>query len=359
MARKPKSNWNASIDKELQRAINNYNAKLRRLSKKQPDIAITLPEKVSKQAILAEIGSKRELNQVIASLRRFTTRGAEKAVEISPGKFVTSWEVENLQRSITNFNAKVERIAKRNPSSVDYLPSKVTKKSAMESIDSVADLRRVEQSLKRFSKPNAETLVSSPRGAKATQWEIDEFERNQAIENARRAREREALEAKEVKIAGKGQGKTRSQMGSIKDNELKPSRKKFENMSQGEWQKAKELMERRLLAGYTEEQRKLMQINYMRGMLHEGYDEELIKYISTIPTDKFFEITQTDETATIDFIYDPLALKTRQDTLWDLWEEHGSGKNVLGITMEDIQIAETLNESDAQTYFRNLIKGAK
>lgn len=229
----------------------------------------------------------------------------------------------------------------------------------MESIDSITDLRRVSQSLGRFTKPGVENVVLSSRGAKATQWAVDEFYRNQEDVNKKRAIERKNLEQKEVKIAGKGQGQTRSRMGSIKDNELKPSRKNFDNMSMGDWQKAKELMERRMRSSYTDEQRKLMQINYMRGMLHEGYDEELIKYISTIPTDKFFEITQTDETATIDFIYDPLALRVREDTLWELWEKHGSGKNVLGITMEDIQIAETLNETGTQAYFRNLLKGAK
>lgn len=278
------------------------------------------------------------------------------------GKSKIRWrksDEKELQRIVNNYNAKLRRLEKSRPDLAEFLPSRITKKSAMKSIETRADFKRVTASLQRFSQRGAENPVISSRGAKATQWEIDEFKRKQAIENARRTRERKALEAKEVKIAGKGQGKTRSQMGSVKDNELKPSRKKFENMSQGDWQKAKELMERRLLAGYTEEQRKLMQINYMRGMLHEGYDEELIKYISTIPTEKFFEITQTDETATIDFIYDPLALRTRQDTLWDLWEEHGTGKNELGVSLEDIQYAETLNEAGTNAYFKNLLKGAK
>lgn len=266
---------------------------------------------------------------------------------------------KELQRIINNYNAKLRRLEKSRPDLVDFLPSRITKKSAMESIESRADFKRVTASLQRFSQRGAENPVVSSRGAKATQWEVDEFKRNQAIENARRTRERKALEAKEVKIAGKGQGKTRAQMGSIKDNELKPSRKKFENMSTGDWNKAKELMERRLRAGYSEEQRKLMQLNYIRGMIHEGYDEDIIKYMLTIPSDKFFEITQTDETATIDFIYDPIALKMRQETLWELWEEHGSGKNVLGVSVQDIEYADRLTDSAVYDYFRNLVKGAK
>lgn len=358
MSRKSLRTWGESYDKELQRAINNYNAKLRRLADKQPDLSITLPEKVSKQAILSEIGSKRELNQVISSLRRFTVRGAEKAVEISPGKFATSWEAENLQRSIANYNAKLTRIAARDPSTTDYLPEKITKRSAMNSIDSVADLRRVEQSLRRFTKPGAEVQVTSTRGAKATKWEVEEFYRKQDEVNKRRAAERKALEEKEVTVANVGQGKTRAEMGSIKSNELKPSRKNFANMKTDDWKKASELMERRLREGYTEEQRKLMQMNYVRGMIHAGYDESLIGYVLTVPTDTFFELTQTDETATIDFIYDPIQLQLKQETLWELWEEHGSGKNVLGVSIQEIEYADRLTDAAVSDYFRNLLKGA-
>lgn len=266
-------------------------------------------------------------------------------------------DTKELQRLINNYNNKLYRLNKNHPELREFLPQRITKKDAIASIETRADFNRLTASLKRFSKRGAEAPVSSSRGAKATKWEVDEFKRKQAAENARRTRERKKLESQEVTVAGKKQGKTRAEMGSVKTNELKPSKKKFERMSSAEWDKAKALMDKRMRSSYQSDQRRLMQVNYMRGMMHEGYSEDLINYISTIPNDVFFRITQTDETATIDFIYDPIALKAKEDVLWDLWEPHGSGKNLLGVNQSDIEYAELKNNATNE-YFLNLLKGA-
>lgn len=266
-------------------------------------------------------------------------------------------DTKELQRLINNYNNKLYRLNKNHPELREFLPQRITKKDAIASIETRADFNRLTASLKRFAKRGAEAPVSSSRGAKATKWEVDEFKRKQAAENARRTRERKKLESQEVTVAGKKQGKTRAEMGSVKSNELKPSKKKFERMSSAEWDKAKALMDKRMRSSYQSDQRRLMQVNYMRGMMHEGYSEDLINYISTIPNDVFFRITQTDETATIDFIYDPIALKAKEDVLWDLWEPHGSGKNLLGVNQSDIEYAELKNNATNE-YFLNLLKGA-
>lgn len=275
------------------------------------------------------------------------------------GKHKIRWresDQQELQRAIKNYNAKIRRLEKNKPDMVDFLPQRVTKKSAMEQIESRADFNRVVSSLQRFTVRGAETPVVSSRGAKATQWEVDEFKHKQRIENARRTRERKKLESQEVKIAGKGQGRTRAEMGSIKENELKPSRKNFKNMSMEEWKKANALMEKRLRASYGSDKKRIMQVNYMRGLIHAGYDESLVNYIATVPFDTFYKIAMTDEAGTIDFIYDPIALKEKQSALWDVWEEHGTGKNVLGITSRDIEYAESKNNVSNE-YFLSLLNG--
>lgn len=242
------------------------------------------------------------------------------------GKSKIRWrdsDVQELQRIINNYNNKLYRLRKNHPEMIDFLPQRMTKKDAIASIETRADFKRVTSSLKRFSRRGAEAPVTSSRGAKATQWEVDEFKHKQRIENARRTRERKAIEAKEVKIAGKGQGRTRAEMGSIKENELKPSRKKFDNMSQKEWELASKNMDR--LLNYTEREKKKLQMreNYLKGLTENGFlddNPELEKYIRGIDIDTFYETVQTDETATFFFYKDPIAYKARLDTLIDTWK---------------------------------------
>lgn len=232
-------------------------------------------------------------------------------------------DTQELQRIINNYNNKLYRLKKNHPEMVDYLPQRMTKKDAIQSIETRADFNRLAKSLQRFSKRGAEKAVTSSRGAKATQWEVDEFRRKQQIENARRTRERKAIEEKEVKIAGRGTGKTRAEMGSIKENELKPSRKKFDNMSQKEWELASKNMDRLLNATVREERRLQMRENYLKGLTENGFLDDapdLEKYIRGIDIDTFYETVQTDETATFFFYKDPIAYKSRLDTLIDTWK---------------------------------------
>lgn len=249
------------------------------------------------------------------------------------GKYKIRWrnsDLEELQRTINNFNNKLYRIKKNHPEMIDYLPQRMTKKEAIAAIETRADFKRVVNSLQRFSKRGAEAPVSSSRGAKATQWEVDEFKRKQAIENARRTRERKAIEEKEVKIAGKGQGKTRAEMGTIKENDLKPSKKNFYNMSQKEWELASKNIDRQLNATARREKRAQMRENYLKGLTENGFlddSPELEKYIRGIDLDTFFETVQTDETATFFFYKDPIAYKARLDTLIETWKAAFKGKN--------------------------------
>lgn len=239
-------------------------------------------------------------------------------------------DTKELERLIKNFNAKLYRLHKNHPELVDYLPPKVTKADTIASIETRADFKRIANSLQRFTRRGAETPVTSSRGAKATKWEVDEFRLKQQIENARRTRERKAIEEKEVKIAGKGTGKTRAEMGSIKENELKPSKKRFDNMSQKEWELATKAMDKLFNATEREAKRLQMRENYLKGLTENGFLDdapELEEYIRGLDIDTFYETVQTDETATFFFYKDPIAYKARLDTLKETWQAAYEGAN--------------------------------
>ena len=249
-------------------------------------------------------------------------------------------DLQELQRLIKNYNAKLYRIQKNSPELMEYMPQKMRKADAIKNIETRADFKRLSGQLQRFTQRGAEKPFESSRGLKTTEWAVDEFKRLQRAENARRSRRRKELEESEVKRGGQPTGIKRKEMGSIKENAVKPSRKNPANMSRDEFNKAAQLFEKRMRSSFNDEQKRRMQENYIRGLIHEGYSEELAKYLTTIPVETFMKIIDTDETASFDFIYDPIQLKVKEDTLWDVWEEHGTGENVLGTTLEDILYSE-------------------
>ena len=207
----------------------------------------------------------------------------------------------------------------------EHLPQRVKKSDIVNSIETRADFNRVLNSLKRFSQKGAEAPVKSSRGAKSTKWEVEEFALKQRIENARRSRERKKLNEEEMKSRGKKLDMKRGEMGTIRENELKPSRKKFKNLSQKEWELAKGYIDNMLDASYREDKQKRMKANYIKGMIEAGFSQELIDMVENTPLDKFIKTFNTDTEATFDFIYDPLELIIKENALRGVWRNDNNG----------------------------------
>lgn len=229
-------------------------------------------------------------------------------------------DTDLIEKTVKNYNAKLYRLKKNKPELIDYLPEKVTKKDLIKSIETRQDLNRVVNSLQRFSKRGSESPVKSKRGAKATQWEVEEFKLKQRIENARRTRERKNLESQEVKSRGKSTGVTRAEMGSIKENSLKPSKKNFDNLSDKEWKLAKKNIDNMLNANYRDEQKLKMRENYIKGLIEGGFSQDIIDIVESIDINKFVQTVTNDTEASFDFIYDPIEHKLKADVLRETWE---------------------------------------
>lgn len=98
-------------NRELQKAINNFNAKIRRLENVDKEIGI--PEKENIKAIKDRINSKWDLNREINRLERFTKRNAENLIKNKSGVVMTVWEFENIQREQKRLNARLLRDIER------------------------------------------------------------------------------------------------------------------------------------------------------------------------------------------------------------------------------------------------------
>lgn len=114
--------WSKDDKQNLRRAVNNFNSKIRRLEKLGRE---NLPEKVSYKELVGigklqegevsnEIYSRKELNNTLRSLQRFTRRGAENEVTLKGGEKVTAWEKRELtiqkQRATRSINKRISEI---------------------------------------------------------------------------------------------------------------------------------------------------------------------------------------------------------------------------------------------------------
>lgn len=98
-------------ERELQRAVSNFNSKIRRLE--SVDREIDIPEKASITAIKDRVSSKWDLNREIDKLERFTKRNAEELIKNKSGVVLSRWEFENIQREQKRLNARLTREIER------------------------------------------------------------------------------------------------------------------------------------------------------------------------------------------------------------------------------------------------------
>lgn len=109
MSKYHKINWRESDIEELTRTVKNFNAKISRLSKKNPDIAVALPNKVKVGELKNLITTRQDLKREINALKRFSKRGAEKIV-IADGTDeelqITKWQRTEMNRRVGIINRK-------------------------------------------------------------------------------------------------------------------------------------------------------------------------------------------------------------------------------------------------------------
>lgn len=97
--------YNLGLSLEYERAIANYNAKIRRLSKTNE----FLPEKINLNEALRNVESTKDLRTKIANLKRFTKRGSEELITTQGGITMTKYELESLKRDTKAIKQRLTR----------------------------------------------------------------------------------------------------------------------------------------------------------------------------------------------------------------------------------------------------------
>ena len=122
MSKYHKIRWNESDERELKRVVRNFNAKLKRLEKKDPQTynKNTLPtfwdsenetytNRISIRQLKDLIQTRNDLKREINALKRFSKRGAEEIVFIPTNDnnvYITKWQRNEMNRRVSNINKR-------------------------------------------------------------------------------------------------------------------------------------------------------------------------------------------------------------------------------------------------------------
>lgn len=119
--------WRESDAQRLARDVKNFNSKLSRILKKDPEAVSYLPEKKSVREIKARITSgemtRKDVNRTFKSMESFSKKGAEAQASMAGKPLpITKWEKRQIQTNVNVVNKK--RAAER-----DKLPEKINPES--------------------------------------------------------------------------------------------------------------------------------------------------------------------------------------------------------------------------------------
>ena len=210
----------------------------------------------------------------------------------------TEQDVENLRKTITNFNAKIRRLSKSKPELIGHLPETTNVKELKELIYTRQDLKREINTLKRFSKRGAEELINIPNtdyNIKITKWQKIEMNRRIAIINKRRKTRLEEIQNIEMTSRGKSLGYTRGQLGMGKAEEiaLLPMTSFFRTMTNTDIKKRWKSVITQTQTDYFTKRDYQVRDNYIKG-IKENYDfenvKDIIEHIENMNIKEFLKI---------------------------------------------------------------------
>lgn len=108
MRRRYNIRWSDSDDQLLRKTVKNFNAKITRLNKKlPPEKRNALPGKASVKELKEVISTRQDFKREIASLQRFSKRGAEEIVKAPDNYYnveITEWQRDDMIRRARAIN---------------------------------------------------------------------------------------------------------------------------------------------------------------------------------------------------------------------------------------------------------------
>ena len=219
---------------------------------------------------------------------------------------------KELARVVRNFNAKITRLAKKNPQIEKSLPEKVSVREMKELIKTRQDLKREMNSLRRFSKKGAEEITIVPGSQynlEITKWQKTEMNRRVGIINKRRKNRLDEMENIELTSRGKSLGYTKGQlgMGRIERAALTPMNAFYRSMGRKDLMKRYKAIIKESQSSYFSESDIRLRESFIKG-LEENFNVHDVKdVVGTIRKMDLKEFLNTfyREDSPFEFVYPP------------------------------------------------------
>lgn len=101
--------YDKKLNQEINKVINNYNAKIRRIEKYVDSYNYQLPEKMNLKTLKQNAYTRTELRRKLNELKRYSQRGIEKSMQTSGGYIISKYEFENLKREKARVQRNISR----------------------------------------------------------------------------------------------------------------------------------------------------------------------------------------------------------------------------------------------------------
>ena len=116
MPRQYNIKWRNKDKTRLSNTVRQFNAKITRMLKKNPELAPYLPERLTVQGLSDKIQTRQDFNREIKLARRFLKPGAETPVTSATGIRTTRWEKREIGIKVGVINRRRNReLKKMNP----------------------------------------------------------------------------------------------------------------------------------------------------------------------------------------------------------------------------------------------------
>lgn len=97
MRPKSKIRWTRADKKAIATAVGSFNAKITRTLKKNPEMVLFLPERLTTAEVRANVTTRQDLNKQLNAIKRFLRQGAEAPVINEVGTRTTKWQLRELR----------------------------------------------------------------------------------------------------------------------------------------------------------------------------------------------------------------------------------------------------------------------
>lgn len=201
-----------------------------------------------------------------------------------------------LSRTVQQFNAKLTRESKKNPTIIEFLPERLKVADIRQQIQTRKDYNRLIKSYQRFLKKDSTKLVTNNQGYTTTLWNKREIQYKVNEINRQRAAERKRANVSTYT----------GTMGSIIANNLKDKKYEFNQINPKNALKQLASIDNMVRSTYIPEKIKLYKENYKQALLNNFQEDDaynIIRLVDKFSDRQFMDLYYKNPLLGIDYTY--------------------------------------------------------